>query len=154
MDSGPGNTPILNDRIPVSQKLDKLNIEPTAALELESIFNSLENERKHQPFIEVQSSKHDAAQSTKIQPSAVKKTEINEGVTHLQNGVLEIDGAEDEVIYDKFSAEPSLSVEETYRVKSTLATPVVTQTSVSSSQHVSETENKKPKNKENKVNIL
>lgn len=151
---GPGNTPILNDRIPVSQKLDKLNIEPTAALELESIFNSLENERKHQPFIEVQSSKHDAAQSTKIQPSAVKKTEINEGVTHLQNGVLEIDGAEDEVIYDKFSAEPSLSVEETYRVKSTLATPVVTQTSVSSSQHVSETENKKPKQNDSGENSI
>lgn len=151
---GPGNTPILNDRIPVSQKLDKLNIEPTAALELESIFNSLENERKHQPFIEVQSSKHDAAQSTKIQPSAVKKTEINEGVTHLQNGVLEIDGAEDEVIYDKFSAEPSLSVEETYRVKSTLATPVLTQTSVSSSQHVSETENKKPKQNDSGENSI
>lgn len=151
---GPGNTPILNDRIPVSQKLDKLNIEPTAALELESIFNSLENERKHQPFIEVQSSKHDAAQSTKIQPSAVKKTEINEGVTHLQNGVLEIDGAEDEVIYDKFSAEPSLSVEETYRVKSTLATPVVTQTSASSSQHVSETENKKPKQNDSGENSI
>lgn len=151
---GPGNTPILNDRIPVSQKLDKLNIEPTAALELESIFNSLENERKHQPFIEVQSSKHDAAQSTKIQPSAVKKTEINEGVTHLQNGVLEIDGAEDEVIYDKFSAEPSLSVEETYRVKSTLATPVLTQTSVSSSQHVSETENKKPKKNDSGENSI
>jgi len=142
---GPGNTPILNDRIPVSQKLDNLNIESTAALELESIFNSLENERKHQPFIEVQSSKHDAAQSTKIQPSAVKKTEINEGVTHLQNGVLEIDGAEDEVIYDKFSAEPSLSVEETYVVQSTLATPVVQQsssTSARSSQHVGETENR------------
>jgi len=124
---GPGNTPILNDRIAVSKKLEKLNIEPTAALELESIFNSLEKERKHQPFIEVQSSRHDTAHSTKIQPSPVKKTEINEGVTHLKNGVLEIDGAEDEVIYDKFSAEPSLSVEETFRVQSSLATPVVKQ---------------------------
>jgi len=154
---GPGNTPILNDRIPVSQKLDKLNIEATAALELESIFNSLENERKHQPFIEVQSSKHDAAQSTKIQPSAVKRTEINEGVTHLQNGVLEIDGAEDEVIYDKFSAEPSLSVEETYIVQSTLATPVVEQsgsTSARSSQHVSETGNRKPKQTDSEENAI
>jgi len=141
---GPGNTPILNDRIPVSQKLDKLNIEPTAALELESIFNSLENERKHQPFIEVQSSKHDAAHSTKIQPSAVKRTEINEGVTHLANGVLEIDEAEDEVIYDKFSAEPSLSVEETYVVQSTLATPIVQQ-SARSSQQVGETGDGKEK---------
>jgi len=141
---GPGNTPILNDRIPVSQKLDKLNIEPTAALELESIFNSLENERKHQPFIEVQSSKHDAAHSTKIQPSAVKRTEINEGVTHLANGVLEIDEAEDEVIYDKFSAEPSLSVEETYVVQSTLATPIVQQ-SARSSQLVGETGDGKEK---------
>lgn len=154
---GPGNTPILNDRIHVSQKLEKLNIEPTAALELESIFNSLENKRKHQPFIEVQSSKHDAAQSTKIQPSAVKKTEINEGVTHLQNGVLEIDGAEDEVRYDKFSAEPSLSVEETYVVHSTLATPVVQQsglTSASSAQHVGETGNGKPKENESGENSI
>jgi hypothetical protein len=75
-------------------------------------------------------------------------------VTHLQNGVLEIDGAEDEVIYDKFSAEPSLSVEETNRVKSTLATPVVTQTSASSSQHVSETENKKPKQNDSGENSI
>merc|ERR1712128_396738 len=154
---GPGNTPILNDRIPVSQKLDKLNIDATAALELESIFNSLENERTHQPFIEVQSSKHDTAQSTKIQPSAVKRTEINEGVTHLQNGVLEIDGAEDEVVYDKFSAEPSLSVEETYIVQSTLATPVVEQsgsTSARSSQHVSETGNRKPKQTDSEENSI
>jgi len=145
---GPGNTPILNNRIPVSQKLEKLNIEATAALELESIFNSLENERKQQPFIEVQSSKHDDAQSTKIQPSAVKKTEINEGVTHLKNGVLEIDDAEDEAIYDKFSSEPGLSVEETYRVQSSLASPVVQQsglTSVSSAQVSTEPRSRHPK---------
>jgi len=149
---GPGNSPILNDRIPVSQKLDKLNIEPTAALELESIFNSLENERKHQPFIEVQSSKHDAAHSTKIQPSAVKRTEINDGVTHLAGGVLEIDGAQDEVIYDKFSAEPSLSVEETFVVQSTLATPVVEQ-SARSSQQVGENGNGKQNDSvENTIN--
>ena len=75
-------------------------------------------------------------------------------MTHLQNGVLEIDGAEDEVIYDKFSAEPSLSVEETFQVKSTLATPVVTQTSATSSQYVSETENKKPKQNDSGENSI
>jgi len=136
---GPGNSPIVNSRVAISQEIAKLkNIEPTAALELESVFNSLDNERKHQPFIEVQSGRHDPAQSTKIQPSAVKKTEINEGVTHLQNGLLEIDGAQDEVVYDKFSAEPSLSVEETYRVQSNLATPVIEESaSASISQHLS-----------------
>merc|ERR1719270_1693061 len=106
---GPGNTPAFN---PVQ-----------SSAFLGSDFNS-NNQENPSSFIEVKSNQHETAKSNEIKPSPVKETSINEGVTHLPNGVVEIDGAVDNTVYDKFSAESELTADESYTIEDATPTDI------------------------------
>jgi len=98
---GPGNTPAFN-------------VQSSAILGSDFSSNN-QQQNQQSSFIEV-TSPH-TAPGNEIQPSPVKKTSINEGVTHFPNGVVEIDGGEDITVYDKFSSERELTANEGFSVE-------------------------------------
>lgn len=126
---GPGNTPVLEP----SQVLSQLSMEPTAALQLESLFLSLEKDQNpspHHPFIEIHGNQKGPANTESIRPSAVQN--LNGRFTDLESGVIEDNHASDSPIYDLLSTEPGITIEETYRVESTndITSPTITSTAV------------------------
>jgi len=107
----PENIPNLG----ASQVISQLSQEPTAALQLESLFLSLDSEKEpspHKPFIEVHGNQKISADKEFIKPSSVLQTRGE--AASLESGIVA--DSEDEPVFDLQSTQPGFTVEETFKL--------------------------------------
>jgi len=107
----PENNPDLG----AGQVISQLSVEPTAALELESLFLSLNAEKEpspHKPFIEVYGNQKTSTDKDYIQPSSVLPA--RDEPAFFGSGIIA--DSEDEPVFDLESTQPGFTVEETFKL--------------------------------------